>query len=179
MAKHYLGYQPQDYATDYARFYDETIRELPADLEKALAKSPFPAGTLPPFSQAGYLQNSGYTQLENSYTIEADGAIHAAILTRMPGVTPAMWDWWFGWHGCRDSRYKLWHPQSHLSARWEDGRDEQAYIGRNSIIEEYIGTLFTPGAIQFKSPTEFGFSYAAIKDPAVAVYTALCRRAAG
>ena len=25
----------------------------------------------------------------------------------MPGVTPSMWDWWFGWHGSRDSRYRL------------------------------------------------------------------------
>jgi hypothetical protein len=57
-----------------------------------------------------------------------------------------------------------------VSAAWEDGGDAISYIGRNSIIEEYIGDEFTDGLIQFKSPTEFGFSFDAIKDPSKAVY---------
>ena len=174
MAKKYLGYQPQDHTTEYAKYYDETIRPIPDEVQAALDNSPFPAGALPPFAQANGLQAEGYAPLENGYCIEADGAAHVAIRTQMPGVTPDMWDWWFAWHGCRDNRYKLWHPKSHLGAQWEDGREDVAYIGRNSIIEEYIGAELAQASIQFKSPLEFGFSEEAISNSSKAVY--ICAR---
>ncbi|MEN9613197.1 MAG: hypothetical protein RLZZ628_4011, partial [Bacteroidota bacterium] len=174
MRKKYLGYQPQDYTTEYAKYYNETIQPIPDYVQFALDNAPFPAGSLPPFSQATDLQKQGYTPLETGYTLESDGAASIAILTKMPHVTPKMWDWWFGWHGCKDNRYKLWHPKSHLSAQWEDGRDDVAYIGRNSIIIEQIGDEYTQGAIQFKSPTEFGFPPEAMSDDSKAVY--ICAR---
>jgi FAD/FMN-containing dehydrogenase len=174
MAKKYLGYQPQDYATEYAKYYDETIQSVPDYVQSALDNAPLSVGALPPFSQATDLQKEGYTAIETGYSLESDGAAHVAVLTKMPNVTPEMWDWWFAWHGCKDNRYKLWHPKSHYSAQWEDGRDDVAYIGRNSIIAEMIGDEYTQGAIQFKSPTEFGFSDEAISDTAKAVY--ICAR---
>ncbi len=174
MKKKQPGYLPEDYSNSYAKYYDETIVEIPVAVAHSLTRSPLPSGSLPAFADAPYLQADGYYDFENGYTLEADGSAHAAILTPMPGVSPEMWDWWFGWHGCEDSRYKLWHPKSHLSARWEDGKNDLAYIGRNSLIEEYIGDMFTPGSIQFKPPTEFGFSLEAIKDPKQAVY--ICAR---
>ena len=169
-----VGYSPEDFKKSYGKYYDETIVELAPHVQYALEHAPSPAGALPPFSEVTYLENEGYTDLETGFSVEADGSINAAILTSMPGVTPEMWDWWFGWHGSQDSRYKLWHPKSHVSAVWEDGKTDDAYIGRNSIIEEYIGDEFTDGLIQFKSPTEFGFSFDAIKDPSKAVY--VCAR---
>jgi len=169
-----VGYSPEDFKKSYGKYYDETIAALAPHVQYALEHAPFPAGSLPPFSEVTYLENEGYTDLETGFSVEADGSIYAAILTAMPGVTPEMWDWWFGWHGSQDSRYKLWHPKSHVSAVWEDGKTDDAYIGRNSIIEEYIGDEFTDGLIQFKSPTEFGFSFDAVKDPSKAVY--VCAR---
>lgn len=174
MAKQYLGYQPQDYTTEYAKYYDETIQAVPDYVQTALNQSPFPAGTLPAFAHVTDLQKQGYADLETGYTIEADGAAHVAVLTKMPNVTPEMWDWWFAWHGCEDNRYKLWHPKSHFSAEWEDGRNDIAYIGRNSIIAELIGDEHTQGSIQFKSPTEFGFPNEATNDISKAVY--ICAR---
>lgn len=168
------GYSPEDYTSAYAGYYDETIVNLAPPVQYALDNTPFPTGALPPFSEAAYLEEEGYTNVEIGYTEEPDGSAHVAMLTPMPGVTPEMWDWWFGWHGCRDSRYKLWHPKSHVSAVWEDGKDDVAYIGRTSLIEEYIGEEFTHAAIQFKQPTEFGFSFEALKDPSQAVY--VCAR---
>jgi len=81
-----------------------------------------------------------------------------------------MWDWWFGWHGSQDLRYKLWHPGAHLSARWEDGKNDACYVGRNSIIREYIGKEPLDAVIQFKSPLDFGFSYEAVNRKDQAVY---------
>jgi hypothetical protein len=75
-----------------------------------------------------------------------------------------MWSWWFGRHGCDTRRYKLWHPRAHLSAAWKDGKDRDdtgrqgawRYIGRWSLISEYIGSSLLNGAIQFLAPEEVG-----------------------
>ncbi len=71
-----------------------------------------------------------------------------------------MWAWWFGWHGCDTRRYKLWHPRAHLSAAWKDGQDIQGtdrrYIGRWSMISEYIGSTMLNAAIQFVEPASMG-----------------------
>ena len=67
-----------------------------------------------------------------------------------------MWAWWFGWHGCDPRRYKLWHPRAHVSALWRDGGDEHRYLGRTSLVQEYVGAEFTRGAIQFEAPARVG-----------------------
>ncbi len=116
------GYTPEDFKKSYGKYYDESNLEIAPQVQYVLDNTPFPAGELPPFSEALYLEAEGYTKLEMGYTDEPDDASHVAMLTHMPGVTPEMWDWWFGWHGCKDSRYKLWHPKSHISAVWADGK---------------------------------------------------------
>jgi hypothetical protein len=76
-----------------------------------------------------------------------------------------MWAWWFGWHGCDTRRYKLWHPRAHLSAAWKDGERDgdgtgrqgaRRYVGRWSLIREYIGSTMVSGAIQFVAPSAMG-----------------------
>jgi DAPG hydrolase PhiG domain len=153
----YIGYRDADRATHYARFYNEIIAPLPAHVLHELALSPRPAVSLPPLSEAQNLLRDGYADLETAYTVEPDGSGRVAMLTPMPGVTPAMWDWWFGWHGSHDNRYKLWHPKAHRSAAWQDGdQTRQAYIGRTSIIEEYIGPTMEKASIRFIDPAELG-----------------------
>lgn len=164
MAQNTLNSASQNSSTDYEKFYREEIEPLPAHVQEALEGSPLTPGALPPFADAHQLQEKGYGSVETGYTIEADGSIRVAVLTTMPGVTPQMWDWWFAWHGCSANRYKLWHPGAHIDAHWEDGRNDIVYIGRNSIIEEFIGNEKTKGAVQFKLPTEFGFSHEAVKN---------------
>jgi hypothetical protein len=153
----YLGYQDEDRLLPFARFYNEIIAPLPAPVRKELAVSPRPAGSLPPLSEAQNLLRAGYADLETAYTLEPDGSGRVAVLTPMPGLTPAMWDWWFGWHGSHDNRYKLWHPKAHLSAAWQDGdQTRQAYIGRTSLIQEFIGPTLQKASIRFIDPAELG-----------------------
>ncbi|HUO38876.1 MAG TPA: hypothetical protein VMU34_14060, partial [Mycobacterium sp.] len=82
------------------------------------------------------------------------------VRTDMPeGVTPQMWSWWFGWHGCDSRRYKLWHPRAHVYAAWQDGAaDVQHYLGRTSVINEYIGSTLLRAAIRFLTPATMGFA---------------------
>ncbi len=137
--KRTLGYDDVELKTSaYARFFDPQMAELPPHVLEALSKGAVAHELLPPFEQLGYLQSDGYSHLENGYTLAPDGSARIACLTEMPGVTPAMWEWWFAWHGSEALRYKLWHPLAHVDVGWADGRgDLEYYIGRTSNITEY------------------------------------------
>lgn len=104
---------------------------------------------------------TGWTRLDNGVTA-------IACLTDMPGVTAAMWDWWFGWHGRQTARYKLWHPDSHqFSALGEDRgedrgadrslTDRERYLDNVSYVDEYIGGEMHRLAIRFFDQTRLGF----------------------
>ncbi|MFN8354270.1 MAG: hypothetical protein U0Y10_07490 [Spirosomataceae bacterium] len=153
----YLGYRPIDYETDYAPFFIEAIAPIPKLVAEVIKQGCYPAGQLPSIEHVNQLQEKGYLPIETGYTIEPDGSARVAVLTPMPEVSPLMWDWWFGWHGSHDNRYKLWHPKAHQSAAWQDGRqDVEGYIGRTSLIEEYIGSSLEKAAIRFVPPAELG-----------------------
>lgn len=156
--KPYLGYLPLDMETPHARYFEGKLRTIQEHIEEKLGQSPLEEGVLPDFKEVTSLLESGYACQENGFSLEKDGSAHIAVLTKMPDVSPRMWDWWFGWHGSEDSRYKLWHPESHVSARWKDDLgDIGDYIGRTSFVDEYIGGELQKAAVRFVSPVELGF----------------------
>lgn len=159
MIKQTLGYDDDESKTSaYARFFNPLMAELPPHVLEALSKGAMAHELLPPIEQLGYLQSDGYSLLENGYTIAPDGSARIACLTKMPGVTPAMWEWWFAWHGSEAQRYKLWHPLAHVDVGWADGRDDlEHYIGRTSNIVEYLGSDCMKLAVSFVAPAEIGF----------------------
>ncbi|MEM6842923.1 MAG: FAD-binding protein [Bacteroidota bacterium] len=153
----------------YAPFLRADMAEVPADIA-TLLNNPLPWDSLLDVDQLTQLEQDGDLSVELGFSVADDGSIKVALKTLMPGTTPTIWDWWFGWHGSEDARYKLWHPKAHISAEWEDGKNDHCYIGRNSIIKEYIGKEILDASIQFKSPLEFGFSFDAINQTEQAVY---------
>lgn len=170
----YMGYRDEDFAAAWGKYFVEEMPPIQPQVLEGLMNSPFAVGKIPPFSEVTKLANEGYAEIETGYSLEKDGSIHVAILTKMPRVSPKMWDWWFGWHGCRDNRYKLWHPKAHKSALWQDGKDDESYIGRTSVIQEYIGKNFEKANIKFISPLKIGFSELQIKHKEKAVF--ICAR---
>jgi hypothetical protein len=169
----YSGYRPADHATPYAKYYAENIAPMLPHVVSALAQSPLPAGSLPALEEAPALLQEGYRTMETGFTLEPDGSARVAVLTPMPRVSPLMWHWWFGWHGSEANRYKLWHPKAHRNARWKDGQgDLAAYVGRTSLIEEYIGKKLENASIRFIPPAELGLP--ATNDLAKAVF--ICAR---
>lgn len=169
----YMGYMSSDFELPFAKFFNEVIAPIPLEIAAQLEQSLPPSNSLA-WEDVTRLAEEGYHTIENGYCLLPDGSFQVSVLTPMPKVTPPMWDWWFGWHGCEDNRYKLWHPAAHKSAHWEDGRDDEAYIGRTSIIEEYIGTQLEKAAIRFVSPIELGFTQEQISDKNQVVY--VCAR---
>lgn len=159
-----LGYSAEDLAcSPYARFFNPYMAPLPAHVLDALSKGCVARELLPAVTEAARLQQPGYATLETGYTIMADGSARVACLTKMPGVTPAMWDWWFAWHGSEGLRYKLWHPLAHVDVGWADGRSDLAsYVGRTSNIVEYVGAACLKLRLRFVPPGELGYDESAL-----------------
>ena len=161
MTDEYLGYRDGDADTPFGKFYQPAMAPLPRHVIEALEHGPQAGPTLLAFDRAPTLDNEGYQQTENGYGVLDDGSFQVSVRTDMPGVTPAMWEWWFGWHGCDSRRYKLWHPRAHISAAWQDGSDtgrkgSARYVGRTSLITEYIGSSMLKAAIRFVTPATLG-----------------------
>lgn len=142
----YLGYRRADYAKPYAKYYTETVRKVQPQILAALFAGQTPAADVPALADLpAEINTRGYSKVESGYAIFPDGTEWYAGLTKMPGVRPEMWDWWFGWHSAEPARYKLWHPEAHLYASLETNladepglTDKERYIGNTSYVDEYI-----------------------------------------
>jgi hypothetical protein len=152
---------------------------LPEHVKEALVYGAVSAPLLPTLADAPRLLEAGYQELENGYGIQDDGSMLVAVRTDMPGVSPAMVDWWFGWHSDETQRYKLWHPRAHVHAEWAspgpapDTEGRARYVGHTSLVDEYVGSEMSRLAIQFCAPSKLGFDEALL-DPEQA--TIVCAR---
>ncbi len=168
----YLGYSAAGLArSPTARFFRPEMAPLSAHVREALATGPVAHELLPPVARAGDLLDEGDWPVETGYTVAPDGSARVFVRTPMPGVTPAMWDWWFAWHGSHAERYKLWHPKAHVHVAWSDGRDDLThYIGRTSNVVEYVGAGRMALTIRFVTPVSLGLDEARMaRDGAVAI----------
>jgi hypothetical protein len=176
----YLGMRPGDLeGKPYAKFWNPTMAPLSAHAREAMAHGPFAGPLLPPLRDAAALVEPGYLALEDGFALSEDGALHVAIRTEMPGTSPEMVDWWFGWHSAEPQRYKLWHPQSHVHAEWAtadapEARGRARYVGKVSHVDEYLGSALGSYAIAFCAPSAVGLPSGPFEDPTVA--TAVCAR---
>lgn len=170
-----LGFDDSELAASpYAGFFKPEMAPLPEHVREALSTGAVAQELLPPVERAPDLQHAGYWPVETGYTLSSDGAARVFVLTKMPEVTPAMWDWWFAWHGSQAQRYKLWHPRAHLHAAWEDGRDDlDHYVGRLSKVVEYIGPACMSLTIRFVPPATLGLDERLL---AARGETAICAR---
>lgn len=160
----YLGYSPADRKRPYADFMESAARPAQDHLVEAYWGPQTPTAKIPPLSAlADDLNGRGYSAVENGYGSVGGSQVWAAALTRMPGVTAAMWDWWFGWHSSESARYRLWHPDSHAYAALRHDRttvagltDRQRYVGNTSYVDEFIGGQLEQLAITFLDPASAG-----------------------
>ncbi len=136
----HLGYTDAELASSpYAPFYRPQMAKLPPHVKHALLNGAVAEELMPGVEFAAQLQNSSYWPVETGYTLAADKSARVSVLSHMPGVTPAMWEWWFAWHGSEAQRYKLWHPRSHVHVAWEDGLDDLgAYVGHHLCVSNEL-----------------------------------------
>jgi hypothetical protein len=179
IAGRYLGYRAADTAQPFAHFYDPHMAPVAPHVAAALDRGGVPAPLLPGFEDAAENLFGGADVLEDGYVLTLDGGMRVSVRTAMPGVTPAMIDWWFGWHGDTPAKYKLWHPQAHVHVGWREtppaGTTGRAlYVGQTSLVDEYIGSTLVRGAIRFVPPSMLGFADRSVDDDRQA--TIVCAR---
>ena len=175
----YLGYRAADHALPYARFFNPNLAPLAPHVCAALDRGGVPDLLLPDFDQAAQNLFGDAPVLEDGFVLTKDGGMRVSVRTDMPGVTPAMIDWWFGWHGDAAAKYKLWHPQAHVHVGWRDpppsGASGRAlYVGQTSLVDEYIASDLIRGSIRFVPPASFGFTDPRLDDDRQA--TIVCAR---
>jgi hypothetical protein len=156
----HLGYTAAEIASSpYAAFFHDDMAPLAEHVKEALLMGGQACELFPLVKHAPELLEAGYWPVETGYGLGADGSVQVFVLTQMPNVTPAMWDWWFAWHGSEAQRYKLWHPRAHIHVEWADGRkDLNHYIGRTSKVVEYVGHELLSLTIRFVSPVSMGLN---------------------
>lgn len=160
----YLGYRTADAARPYAKYMKDRVDPPQPHVPAAIAAGPVPIAKVPARTQvAAELNAPGYSAIETGYGMNVRKEVWVACLTDMPRVTPAMWDWWFGWHSKESARYKLWHPEAHAYAALQTDRttstlhsDQERYRNNMSYVDEYIGSELNQLAINFKDPRRYG-----------------------
>ena len=161
-----LGLDEVEQRRPFARYFRPTVRPLQEHVRDALLWGRAPR-------ELGYevdevvrrLSAPGYQGLETGWTRTDRGTLLVSCLTDMPGVTAAMWDWWFGWHGTDSARYKLWHPEAHLHSSVAEDRSadrslthRERYVGNVSYVDEYVGGTLNRLTIRFVDPERLGFT---------------------
>lgn len=160
----YLHQRPGDENLPYAKYMKPHTDPPQPHVPAAIAAGPVPTKDVPSRRTVGAeFALPGYAPIETGFGKNAAGEIWVACLTDMPGVTPEMWDWWFGWHSKESARYRLWHPDAHAYAALKVDRadtpgltDKQRYLGNTSYVDEYIGTRLDQLAIAFQDPGRYG-----------------------
>lgn len=157
--------------------FQRPMGDVPPRVAEAIARG-VQAGPDVSFGAAARLLDPAGDGLTDGVVRNSDGMLVVACRTALPGNTPAMWDWWFGWHGITSARYRLWHPEDHVwSGVSQDRRhlaDPRArYVGLDSHVDERIESPeVLKLTISFRRPSAFGLDEAKVDG----IGTAICAR---
>jgi hypothetical protein len=166
----------------YAKYFYRTLARIADDIMQAIQSGPMnPQDTLL-FERKNDLLQPGYHKYETGYCFMPDNSCYVAVLTRMPGVTGEMLDWWFWWHALEDLRYKIWYPGSHVANHAKDQGQLQnpalspreRYWNNPQYPLEDVGIGMEQLSITFMPPEDFGFDTARFAEAGIA--TAICTR---
>jgi len=107
--------------------------------------------------------------VETGWCWTPERVAYVAVRSEMPGVSGEMWDWWFDWHPRDPLRYRIWYPGSHLDIAFEPPPTpgEKPHWGATHYPVEDVGLGRQVIRIQFRRPTEYGYSTDALADPRI------------
>jgi len=135
------------------------MKPIPERVETAIARRVAQGPDLL-FANAAKLLEPGGDGITDAVIRNSDGMLVVCCLTDMPGNTPEMWDWWFGWHGVSDDR----RARPNLRER---------YIGVDSYVDERVASPeIVKLTISFRRPASFGLDEPKVDE----IGTAICAR---
>ncbi|MBK1689855.1 DAPG hydrolase family protein [Rubrivivax gelatinosus] len=178
-----------DKAQPYAPWFDRPMTPAPQAIYDELDRGPLDPALALPLTARDKLLEPGYLPAERGWCLMPDGSAFVAGLTRMPGVTAEMLEWWFYWHGLHGLRYAIWDADDHYDARVSPETIRRRLDPKLSIRErgwnttdivlEDVGTGPTELHISFVSPEAFGYDMAAFGRGACAAISANIRHGSG
>ncbi len=154
----------------------------PKEIFELLDRGPVDPSQALPIHQRNDLLKPGYLPVERGYCVMPDGSAFVAGLTKMPGVTAEMLDWWFAWHGLEGLRYAIWDRDDHYDIHVAP-QDLQRRLNpklslreRNwnttDVVTEDIGTGSVLLDISFVSPDDYGYDREAFSKGALTAISA-------
>jgi hypothetical protein len=157
--------QEADKAKSYYKYFNEDMVDAPKEKYQSVEK-PLDPRKATPFSRRNDLFKPGYLEDEVGYCVMPDGTGFVSNLTKMPGVTTEMFDWWFAWHGLDPLRYSIWNPEDHYKAQTMQTRHamdstlsyKERYWNTTHYVVEDIGMGPEGIYINFKYPGDLGFN---------------------
>jgi len=154
----------------FAKYYNAAFTKAPKEIYELLDRGPVAPAQALPVERRNELLEPSYLPVERGYCVMPDGSAFVAGLTQMPGVTAAMIDWWFAWHGLEGLRYGIWDPDDHhdihvapadLERRLNPHLSMRERNWRTTdVVTEDIGTGTMVLDISFMSPEDFGYDMA-------------------
>ncbi|KAL9936670.1 hypothetical protein V8E36_004738 [Tilletia maclaganii] len=101
----------------YEKYFDPNLYVYPEMIQPGRMEIDCPTQALKPdLSDVNTLlvPASKTLPVENGWCAYSDGSAYVASLTRFPGGTGDMAQWWMWWHSAEPARYALWHPWAHV-----------------------------------------------------------------
>jgi hypothetical protein len=161
---------PAEKSKPFAKYYNVPFTLAPREIYELLDRGPVDPAQALPIARRNELLQPGYLPVERGYCVMPDGSAFVAGLTKMPGVTAEMIDWWFAWHGLEGLRYGIWDPDDHYGIHVAPEDLERRLNPKLSlrernwnttdVVTEDVGTGSMVLDISFLSPEDFGYDMA-------------------
>ncbi len=149
----------------YYKYFEQEMAQASPEKYGLMLRGPITPDKALPFSERNRLFDPGYFEEETGWCVMPDGTGYIANLTKMPGVTTDMFDWYFAWHGLNNLRYKIWDPEDHYEAVTQNRikaldpdltYKEKLWDTTHEILED-TGAGPDRIVINFKYPGDVGF----------------------
>lgn len=185
MAKKRVPVTEEEKQKSYYKYFEQDMAQPAPEAYAKMLNGPLRPEQVLQFKDRNRLFEPGYLEAEAGWCILPDGTGYLANLTKMPGVTPEMFDWFFAWHGLDNLRYKIWNPEDHYKAETQNRvraldpdltYQEKLWDTTHEITED-TGMGPDQIVINFKYPGDCGFKAELIGTDACA--TLVCGKGYG
>ena len=176
------GLTDEERTKPYAAYFDRAP-VLPSTDALAPMEQPIdPSNALFPENLNDILK-PGYLAAETGWCVMPNGTGYVSCLTKMPGISSQMVDWWFAWHALEPLRYKIWWPEGHADLQISDEArkrildpavpmSQKNHGLAHHVLEDIGGGAYDKIRIQFMSPEDYGFDMSLFKAPNVSALAA-------